>query len=97
MRIHFVFEPDSPERLRDLGKLAEAQGFESVWVPNLLSARDPFLAFTLLAQESDRVRLGPVAISPFELHPLKIANALLTLNQQARGRANLVIGGGEER
>ena len=94
MRIHFIFEPDSAERLRDLGRLAEQLGFDAVWTPNILSARDPFLAFSWLARESERIRMGPVAISPFELHPLKIANALLTLNELARGRANLVIGGG---
>jgi 5,10-methylenetetrahydromethanopterin reductase len=94
MRIHFIFEPDSPQRFRDLGLLAEQLGFESVWAPNILSARDPFLAFSLLARDSRAVRMGPVAISPFELHPLKIANALLTLNELSGGRANLVIGGG---
>lgn len=94
MRIHFIFEPDSPERFRDLGLLAEQLGFEAVWAPNILSARDPFVAFSVLARESRTVRMGPVAISPFELHPLKIANAVLTLNELSGGRANLVIGGG---
>ncbi len=94
MRIHFMFEPDSPGRLRDLGLLAEQLGFDAVWVPNILSARDPFLAFSLLARDSRRIRMGPVAISPFELHPVKIANALLTLHELSDGRANLVIGGG---
>lgn len=94
MRIHFVFEPDSPDRFRELGLLAESLGFEAVWAPNILSARDPFLAFSVLARESRRVRMGPVAISPFELHPVKIANALFTLNELSRGRANLVVGGG---
>ena len=94
MRIHFIFEPDSPDRFRHLGLLAEQLGFESVWAPNILSARDPFLAFSVLARESRTVRMGPVAISPFELHPLKMSNALLTLNELSGGRANLVVGGG---
>ena len=94
MRIHCIFEPDSPERFRDLGLLAEQLGFESVWVPNILSARDPFLTFSVLARDSRTVRMGPVAISPFELHPLKMSNALLTLNELSGGRANLVVGGG---
>jgi 5,10-methylenetetrahydromethanopterin reductase len=94
VRIHFIFEPDSPRRLRDFGRLAEELGFPAVWLPNILSARDPFLAFSWLARESRQVRMGPVAISPFELHPLKIANSLLTLNELSGGRANIVIGGG---
>lgn len=94
MRLHFVFEPDTPQRICDLGLLAERLGFDAVWAPNILSARDPFLAFSLLARDSRAVRMGPVAISPFELHPLKMANSLLTLNELSGGRANLVIGGG---
>lgn len=38
--------------------------------------------------------MGPVAVSPFELHPVKIANQLFTLNEYAGGRASIVIGGG---
>jgi alkanesulfonate monooxygenase SsuD/methylene tetrahydromethanopterin reductase-like flavin-dependent oxidoreductase (luciferase family) len=94
MRIHCIFEPDSPDRLRDPGLSAERAGFDSVWLPNILSARDPFLAFSKLACASQEIRMGPVAISPFELHPLKIANSLLTLNELSSGRANLVLGGG---
>lgn len=94
MHIHVILEPDSPERFRDLGRLAGQLGFEAVWAPNILSARDPFLAFSLLARESQRIRMGPVAISPFELHPLKMANSVLTLNELSGGRANLVVGGG---
>ncbi|MEZ5566008.1 MAG: LLM class flavin-dependent oxidoreductase [Gammaproteobacteria bacterium] len=94
MRLHCIFEPDSPDRLRELGLLAEHLGFEAAWLPNILSARDPFVALAPLAGASHKIRLGAVAISPFELHPLKIANGLLTLNELAQGRANLVIGGG---
>lgn len=94
MRIHFIFEPDTPDRLRELGLSAERFGFDSVWLPNMLSARDPFLALSKLACASQTIRMGPVAISPFELHPLKIANSLLTLNELCGGRASLVVGGG---
>lgn len=94
MRIHLVFQPDSADRLAARGLLAEQLGFDAVWIANMLSAREPFLALSVLARESRRIRLGPVAISPFEQHPLKMASALLTLNELARGRASLVIGGG---
>ena len=35
-----------------------------------------------LAQETDRILMGPLVINPFEMYPLKIANALLTLNEK---------------
>jgi alkanesulfonate monooxygenase SsuD/methylene tetrahydromethanopterin reductase-like flavin-dependent oxidoreductase (luciferase family) len=94
VRIHFILEPDSAQHFLELGQLAEKLGFEAVWTANHLGARDPFMAFSVLARESTTVRMGPVAISPFELHPLKMANLLFTLNEFANGRANIVVGGG---
>jgi 5,10-methylenetetrahydromethanopterin reductase len=35
-------------------------------------------------------------VNPFDTHPVKIASALLTLNEMAAGRARIVIGGGGE-
>ncbi len=94
MRIQLIFEPDSAGEFLRLGRLAEDFGFDAVWTANHLSARDPFMAFSVLARESSRIRLGPIAVSPFELHPLKMANQLLTLNEFSQGRANIVVGGG---
>jgi alkanesulfonate monooxygenase SsuD/methylene tetrahydromethanopterin reductase-like flavin-dependent oxidoreductase (luciferase family) len=94
MRLDLVLEPDSPQRFAELGLLAESLGFGAVWTANHIAARDPFMSFMQLAQQSQRIRMGPIAISPYELHPAKIANQLLTLNEQAPGRANIVVGGG---
>jgi alkanesulfonate monooxygenase SsuD/methylene tetrahydromethanopterin reductase-like flavin-dependent oxidoreductase (luciferase family) len=94
MKIHFILEPDSADRFLELGRLAESYGFEAVWTANHLSARDPFMSFAALARESTRIRMGPVAVSPFELHPLKMANLLFSLNELSGGRANIVVGGG---
>lgn len=35
-----------------------------------------------------------MAVSPFEIHPIKLATSLLTLNEISNGRASLVVGGG---
>jgi alkanesulfonate monooxygenase SsuD/methylene tetrahydromethanopterin reductase-like flavin-dependent oxidoreductase (luciferase family) len=94
MRLDLVLEPDSPQRFAELGLLAEKLGFGAVWTANHIAARDPFMSFMALAQQSGSIHMGPIAISPYELHPVKIANALLTLNEQAQGRARIVIGGG---
>ena len=94
MKIHFVLEPASAEELLEVGRLAENYGFEHVWLPNHAAARDPFMALSVLARESSTIRMGPVAISPFELHPLKMANQLFTLNEMSHGRAGIVVGGG---
>lgn len=86
----------SAEELAELGRLAERFGLDGVWVSSLADSREPFTNLALLAHTSSRIRLGPVAVNPFDTHPVKIASALLTLNEIARGRARIVIGGGGE-
>jgi 5,10-methylenetetrahydromethanopterin reductase len=49
-----------------------------------------------LAGATRRLGIGVLVVSPWEMHPLKIANALLTLNEYAGGRARLVVSGGGE-
>lgn len=85
-----------PQELAELGQLAERHGIAGVWVSSLLDSRDPFANLALLAQTTSRIRLGPIAVNPFDTHPVKIASALLTLNEMAAGRARIVIGGGGE-
>ncbi len=95
MKVDIVLDPAaSADEFRELGQLAESQGIRAVWTANILSSRDPFMAFSLLARASKQIRMGPMAISPFELHPVKMANSLLTLNEFSRGRANILVGGG---
>jgi 5,10-methylenetetrahydromethanopterin reductase len=84
------------QELAELGQLAERCGIHGVWVSSLLDGRDPFANLALLAQSTSRIRLGPIAVNPFDTHPVKIASALLTLNELAGGRAQIVIGGGGE-
>jgi alkanesulfonate monooxygenase SsuD/methylene tetrahydromethanopterin reductase-like flavin-dependent oxidoreductase (luciferase family) len=84
------------DELAELGQLAESYGIRGVWVSSLLDSRDPFTNLSVLARSTSRIRLGPVAVNPFDTHPVKIASALLTLNELADGRAGIVIGGGGE-
>lgn len=95
MRVDVILESNLPPgRIAELGVLAEQQGLGGVWVSNMNDARDPFINFVDLARATSRIRLGPIAVSPFELHPLKMASSLLTLNEVARGRAQIVVGAG---
>ncbi|MCL4791063.1 MAG: LLM class flavin-dependent oxidoreductase [Gammaproteobacteria bacterium] len=94
MRIHVILDPDlSPQRVTELGLLAEACGLDAVWSSNYPNSRDPFINLCPLALASSRIRLGPLVITPYELHPYKIAKALASLNELCRGRANILIGG----
>ncbi len=85
-----------PAKLAALGQLAEQQGIHAIWCASYLDGRDPFSNLVELAQSTSRIRLGPIALSPYELHPFRIAMNLLTLNEIAEGRAQAIIGAGGE-
>ena len=82
--------------LAGLGAQAEELGFDGVWVSSLLDGRDPFANLVPLAQQTRRIALGPVAVNPWDMHPVRISGALHTLNEFSAGRARVVIGGGGE-
>jgi alkanesulfonate monooxygenase SsuD/methylene tetrahydromethanopterin reductase-like flavin-dependent oxidoreductase (luciferase family) len=97
MRVDIVLDPNTrPETLGELGALAESYDLGAMWMANHVSARDPFMCFAEMARGTSKIRMGPIAVSPFELHPLKMANMLWTLNEFSNGRANIVVGGGGE-
>ncbi len=78
----------------ELGKLAESVGIREVWTYNYIADPDPFVNLSWLAHETSTIRMGPVAVSPFQLHPLMMANSVLTLNELSQGRADIIVGGG---
>ena len=84
----------TPQQAAELGLLAESYGIRGVWASNYGDSRDPFFTLALLAHQSSKLFMGPLAVSPYELHPLKMANLLFSLNELSRGRAMITIGGG---
>ncbi len=95
MKIDVIIEPESsPDEITELGALAESYDLRALWTPSHSSARDPFMALSELARTSSKIRLGTIALSPFEVHPLKIAHSLFTLNEFSNGRACIVVGVG---
>ncbi|MDP6435889.1 MAG: LLM class flavin-dependent oxidoreductase [Gammaproteobacteria bacterium] len=78
----------------ELAELAESYGLRAVWSSSYHDRRDPFMTLILAADRTSDIRLGPLAICAKELHPLKIGNALHTLNETSNGRAMVCVGGG---
>jgi len=94
VRIDVILDPDlSPQEVTELGLLAEKVGLRAVWTSNYPHSRDPFINLCPLALVSSRIRLGPLVVTPYELHPYKISKALGSLNELCGGRANILIGG----
>lgn len=52
------------------------------------------MLFGKAAEATRRIQLGVMAISPYEVHPLRLAVSLATLNEMSDGRAALVVGAG---
>jgi len=95
MDIDINLEPDlSPQAIAELAVEAEKLGVRALWSSNFHQNWDAFLALVPAAQATSRILLGPLAVSPWELHPLKMANSLLTLNELSGGRAILAVSGG---
>jgi 5,10-methylenetetrahydromethanopterin reductase len=87
-------EFDSPRAIAEQAALAESYGFRAVWATSYATGRDCFLSLAEAARATSSILLGPLAVSPMELHPLKITQQLLTLNELCDGRATITIGAG---
>src|SRR5262245_12580596 len=95
MRVGVVLDGRrSAAEIAELARLAEANGFSHVWLSGGARTKDHFVRLALAAAATRRIRLGPVALSPFEMHPVRIGLSLLTLDEVAPGRACLVLGAG---
>ena len=96
MDIDIILEPDlTPTEIKELGVVAEDYGIRALWTSNYFSHWDGFLSLVPLAEATSKLKFGPLAVSPLEMHPLKIANTLLTLNELSNGRAQIAVGAGE--
>ena len=79
MDIEIILEPDlHPNQVAEIAVEAENYGVRALWSSNYHQQWDAFLSLVPAAQKTSKILLGPLAISPFEMHPLKMANALLT-------------------
>jgi len=85
---------DSPRAIAEQAELAESYGIRAVWSTSYATGRDCFLSLAEAARATGKILLGPLAVSPMELHPLKLTQQLLTLNELCNGRAIITIGAG---
>jgi alkanesulfonate monooxygenase SsuD/methylene tetrahydromethanopterin reductase-like flavin-dependent oxidoreductase (luciferase family) len=94
LKIDIILDAGMPAaQVEELGQLADGYGIQTLWGSCFASRRDPLLTMASLAQSTSRVRLGTMPVSPYEVHPLRIADTLLTANEASNGRAAILIGG----
>jgi probable F420-dependent oxidoreductase len=83
-------------RTLDLTRRAEANGFSHGWVfDSHILWRDPYPALTLMAQATERMRLGTCVTNPATREPTVTASTLAELNEISSGRMDLGIGRGD--
>ena len=94
MKIDVILPPGADAGTASrVAQLAEHYGLRGVWASNFPAQRDPFMALMPAALATREVRLGVMPYSPYEKHPVKLADSLLTLHDASNGRAMLLIGG----
>jgi len=88
-----------PESLSDFGGLCrevEEGGFDLLGVADSQSVfREMYVALTLAALNTSRVRLGPLVTNPLTRHLVVTASAISSIDEVSSGRAVLGIGSGD--
>src|SRR5215216_5300715 len=97
MDFGFTLKPEHTlERTVALTRQAEAAGFSAGWVfDSHVLWRDPYPLLTLMAQATERMRLGTCVTNPATREPSVTASALATLDELSDGRMDLGIGRGD--
>ena len=97
MQFGFTLKPEhSATETVELARQAEAAGFDYGWLfDSHVLWRDPYPLLTLIAEHTDRLRLGTCVTNPGTREPSVTASALATLNEISGGRMDLGIGRGD--
>ena len=69
----------------------EAQGFESVWMPNVFGL-DAMGALAMIGRETERIELGTAVVPTYPRHPVTMAQQALTVQAASGNRFALGIG-----
>jgi len=88
-----------PETLAGFGRLcreAEEHDFDWLGVADSRSVfRELYVALTIAALDTSRIRLGPLVTNPLTRHPVVTASAISSVDEVSGGRAVLGLGSGD--
>jgi 5,10-methylenetetrahydromethanopterin reductase len=83
---------DNGPEVRTYGHLAEAAGFESLWVTERYFHEETFSLLGFLAAATQTIKLGLGVTNPYTRHPALLAMASTTLDRLCGGRFLLGLG-----
>jgi probable F420-dependent oxidoreductase len=97
MDFGFTFKPENDlKRTVALTERAEANGFTYGWLfDSHVLWREAYVLLTLMAQATERMRLGTCVTNPATREPSVTASALAVLDELSGGRMDLGIGRGD--
>jgi probable F420-dependent oxidoreductase len=97
MEFGFTLKPDVDlARAASLAALAEKNGFTYGWIfDSHVLWKEPYVALTLMAQATKKMRLGTCVTNPATREPSVTASTLATLQLLSGGRFDLGIGRGD--
>ena len=78
-----------PDDYTAIARRAEAAGFDVISVFQDLLYQPAIVPLTVIAQATERVRLGPAALNARTLHPVELAGQAAALDLVSNGRAYL--------
>ena len=78
--------------LEKYSQLAEAHGFDSVWIAESRLARDAVVPVTAVATDTSRIRVGAGVINTWTRNAALIAQTFATLDELSAGRVILGLG-----
>jgi len=81
----------TPEEIVRFARLAEELGYDSIWIPEMWG-RDAFTLATLIAINTERVKIATGVVSVFSRSPAVIASTFATIDELSGGRAVLGLG-----
>lgn len=87
-------ESQSREDLVDLVREAEEMGYDQLWISNEKFFRDMYVTATLVAENTERAKVGTFIADPYSHHPALTAMGVGTLDDVSHGRAILGLGAG---
>jgi 5,10-methylenetetrahydromethanopterin reductase len=87
---------DSGPELKEYGRIAEDNGFDSLWVTERYFHEETFSMLGFLAAATQRLKLGVGVVNPYTRNPALLAMASATLDRLSGGRFLLGLGRSEK-
>jgi 5,10-methylenetetrahydromethanopterin reductase len=95
MKVGFFFWPYTPDYTRSMSRLGEDLGFDLVGIADTPgNALDPWVAMTLAASATSRIRLATCVTNLVTRHPSITASAAASADLVSGGRSILGVGAG---